>query len=273
MPSHITTAIQSTIGIPLWVYSVAAVVSLPKQFALYVHHTLPCLIQNETNMTFCFSQRVPWIVRQNLIFIRRSETGANIFCSLYSVYGQSSEPIEVWRLRHPEESDTHYYSADATATQRRNISFIVFAATFFATLIAFVFIWMKIRQIRPSVIAAMEAHRLEVEARKAKGSDEEPEMDGIELDDADAKTGFSSSTTVPVGLDHRPSFVHRDSSVGTFSSQKGLLAKTSASSNVLGQYSPSMPHLPLDRESEEEDYFARISSIDSQLPARRKSLH
>ena len=119
----------------------------------------------------------------------------------------------------------------------------------------------------------MEAHRLDAEARKTKGSDEEPEMDGIELDDADVKTGFSSST-VPVGLDHRPSFVHRDSSsVGTFSSQKGLLAKTSASSNVLGQYSPSMPHLPLDRESVEEDYFARISSIDSQLPARRKSLH
>lgn len=42
VPSHITTAIQSTIGLSLWVYSVAAVVSLPKQFALYVQ--LPFLI-------------------------------------------------------------------------------------------------------------------------------------------------------------------------------------------------------------------------------------
>lgn len=34
VPGHVTTAIQSTIGMSVWIYSVAAIVSLPKQFAL-----------------------------------------------------------------------------------------------------------------------------------------------------------------------------------------------------------------------------------------------
>lgn len=148
-----------------------------------------------------------------------------------------------------------YYSAESSATERRNVSFVVFSVTFLATLIAFVFIWMQIRKIRPSVIADMEANRLQLELSKSRNSEEDPESgsDVIEMVDVDCKTGF---TTPPIGLDHRASFIHRDSSLG------------------LGQNSPSMPHLPLDREAFDQDYFGRGSiPSEAQLATRRKSLH
>ncbi|KAI5475730.1 hypothetical protein MNV49_000892, partial [Pseudohyphozyma bogoriensis] len=34
VPGHVTTAVQSTVGMSVWIYSIAAIVSLPKQFAL-----------------------------------------------------------------------------------------------------------------------------------------------------------------------------------------------------------------------------------------------
>lgn len=185
---------------------------------------------------------------------------------------------------HPNEKDSVYYSADGSVVERRKISFIVFAATFLATFVAFMFIWMQIRKIRPSVVASMEAHRLALEAKLQNGEtvstsseedegrnsgDEQEEVDSNDIEMSRSKLSFNNTL-----LDHRPSFVARDSAgsrLGLLSAGQplGRMSSNTASISSLGFMSPSLPHLPLDGNSSgtntPDEYFSSRNVMDKDL--------
>lgn len=70
-------------------------------------------------------------------------------------------PLDEWRRTHDGQPLSVYYSGSDSTSKRKRISFCVFAATTLATLIAGWVVWMRIRRIRPLVVAEMEAKRLE----------------------------------------------------------------------------------------------------------------
>lgn len=159
---------------------------------------------------------------------------------------------------HPNEPDSAYYSADETAAQRRKISFIVFAATFLATLIAFVFIWMQIRKIRPVVAVAMEAKKLEEEQLAGRSSGDEEETIGMGnqgYEMAEAKVSLSSTI-----VDRRHSF-------GSKYSSRALLGVSNRSSSGSNFSLTPMPVLsssssPLGSEEDDDELVAE-EGIDS----------
>lgn len=172
------------------------------------------------------------------------------------MFGSVPETLAEWRLQHPEGSPksslSNYYSGDGSLAKRHRISFIVFAATTVATLIAGWVVWMRIRRIRPVVVAEMDAARTQA-ANDIE--DAEPKDELVDL-------GFSEASVVtPAGQEDLAPASPRGSRwrADSASSQIALLSPAgrarsgTTSTWMSSMYSPSMPHLPL---GEPEDYFA-----------------
>ncbi|KAM0755534.1 hypothetical protein T439DRAFT_320226 [Meredithblackwellia eburnea MCA 4105] len=246
IPGHVTTAIQSTVGMSIWIYSVAAAFSLPKQFALlYIGH----------------------------------------------IFGTVGLTLEEWRAKNdPSTPLSEYYSGSSTVGKRHRISLIVFAATTLATLIALWIVWMRIRKIRPIVMAEMEARRQAEELENGGGSAGESKDDLTLAEDAvipvtggggARRSGEGRRDSVPMrnvtsaGLENgnvggdrlgptastkkRPTFIAMNSSSSLFGSTAALLgpgggrSRSGTNATVSSLNSPSLPHLPL---ASDADYFS-----------------
>ena len=154
MPGHITTAIQSCIGISIWLYGVGAstrwssaadlsacFLTLPKQFSLvYIGKIFG-------DITLLPDGSIPSDAN------RGDMTPAQIAeLDAYHVRAQSACLAS--------ETAVSPGSADTLQARNKRISLIVFFATIAATVIAGYMVYMRARAIRPQVLAEMEARKL-----------------------------------------------------------------------------------------------------------------
>ncbi|KAK4702512.1 hypothetical protein P7C70_g3718, partial [Phenoliferia sp. Uapishka_3] len=225
VPGHVTTAIQSTVGMSVWIYAIAATFSLPKQFALVY---------------------------------------------LGVVFGNTGQTMEEWKLKHPAGTTplSDFYSGQGSQKQRHRISLIVFAATTLATLIAGWIVWMRIRRIRPFVIAEMEARR-QTAARDLEEITTKEEL--VELDaETAAQAPEMSDRVVPWLTSERGVLSRPALSSNGSGSQIRLLPwvgrdrSSTMSTDPYSLNSPSLPHLPL---PDDVDYF----SLEDTSGARPRS--
>lgn len=193
------------------------------------------------------------------------------------VYGHTSMPLDEWRRTHDGQPLSVYYSGSDSTSKRKRISFCVFAATTLATLIAGWVVWMRIRRIRPLVVAEMEAKRLERARDLEEIEEAKEELVSRPLFSFGKRIliicHFSSSQEqVEVVLPPNPSHwsVHARAtflapmspgSESMYGSQVGLLApgrnRSGTTSTAMSSLnSPSLPQLPFGKSGDLVDYFS-----------------
>lgn len=155
-------------------------------------------------------------------------------------------PLEQWRHDHPTTALSVYYSGAESASRRHNISLIVFAATTLSTVFAAMVIWMRVRKVRPFVLAEMAARKA-AEAKAIAAGEEDVGEEGIPLEEL-----CDSCVTIVT----RPTYLASPSTTG---SRVALLAGgRGRSGSNSGFNSPSLPHLPLYSEASQDYFLSRV---------------